>query len=374
MFESLKSAIGSRMAANAKVAKAAQKLASTATGVPIKKILPTSAASAAAQATLANPTMNYYMSTIRWHLDTREHASILLLHDLGSHANSWSQLNIEAASLPHKGLTPTVPLNLYMPHLRNHGEGHFIADSTIGDYVNDVVSFANEVILPSSPVHIVGLGFGARIGMLAALANPSRVESVTAITNGNPFGTLSVSAAKIEALAALVRECSSLAELDARLAETIPNETERLSLLLSVKETRLPEGKKLSLLMNGDEVAQYGGSSSSIGRWPQLSNEDGSAGEPDAVAAALRKHTGGVRCHVIKSSLGGATSVDQQRLGSYFTNTEVTEMPASFASGMIRREDTEVVLHKILDKAGLIGAMADSDIEGAKTAAEMMGV
>lgn len=356
MFKSLKNAITN-------AASTSRVNTSTASGPLIKNILVSSGTQ--------TPAMNYHMSTIRWHLDTRQHVSLLLLHDFGSHPNSWSQFNIAAATLPKKGLTPTVPMNLYMPHLCNHGDGAQMANASIGDYVKDVVTFANEVILPTSPVHIVGLGFGARVGLLAALSNPARIQSVTAIMHGNPFGSSNISVSHFELLKQLVGECKSLAELNARLAEVVVNDTERINLLFNVKETRSPQGKKLALTLNASgDCSPH----TSLSRWPELRNEDGSKGEAHEVCAKLKEHTGGIKCHIIKSSLGGATSCDRTVLQSLFAKHEVSEIPANLSLGMIRKEDTEVVLHKVLDKIGLIGSMAESSIEGAKTAAAIEGL
>eukprot|EP00758_Cryptobia_borreli_P001615 Tbor_TRINITY_DN2388_c0_g1::TRINITY_DN2388_c0_g1_i1::g.109::m.109 len=302
----------------------------------IKNILPPSTATVPGR-------MPYHLSSVRWHTDIRQHTSILLLHDMGSNAKAWSSTDRWFSSLPLKGLSPKYPIQLYMPHIRNHGDGHHSQDSTTGDYLADVIQFADKVVEAQSPLHIIGHGFGGRLAMLTALAMPHRISSITVISHDDPFGPLQVPVDRLELLRKIDEQGKSnlsISQVNDKLTNTIKNEEERLSLLLNMTEVRLSRDangvpKNTTMLdSNINEIINWNSKGTT---WPTLEG----SGSEDEIATALGKDTSKILCNIITSS----PFTNKAQLDRYFPNNTIVSLASvPLNLGVLRSEDVDTVM------------------------------
>lgn len=180
--------------------------------------------------------MSYRLHQLRWHTDMRPHVSFLFVHDLGVTADaSWSPLVSAMGTLPAQGMTPVQPLLLFTPDLRNHGQSPRADGNDILDYAEDVLKFARDVVHPAKPLHLVGVGLGARVAAVAALADSARFDSLALIDGGIlAAGGWTPRIAFAESIKKPVPGPTPNAAFEA-LRSIVPDQDDRLSLLAATK-------------------------------------------------------------------------------------------------------------------------------------------
>jgi pimeloyl-ACP methyl ester carboxylesterase len=181
--------------------------------------------------------LKYRLSRNRWHLDSRDPMSMVLVHDILRCGDAMSPYTTALTRLPITGSSPLLPLDTYMPDLRNHGRSPASDDSSLLASASDLLRFTDRVVEFNSGVHLVGVGHGAWVALATALLCPTGIASVTAI---DPMTLAEAKAATVSTLQALRQlppvQGSSLASMSQHAAKLIPSERERLELLLSYEE------------------------------------------------------------------------------------------------------------------------------------------
>lgn len=128
---------------------------------------------------------------------------LVLLHGLGSHANTWTPL---LGSLSRQA-------RVLAPDLLGHGQSAAPrgADYTVGGHACRVRDLLR--LLGTSRVHVVGHSFGAGVAMSFAYQFPERVQSLTLIASGGFGPELSVllRAASLPGVVAALWACTGAA-------------------------------------------------------------------------------------------------------------------------------------------------------------------
>jgi pimeloyl-ACP methyl ester carboxylesterase len=229
------------------------------------------------QLTSARPvTLMYTLSHARWHTDMRDSRVLLLLHNAGGCNEWWSAFNSSVSLLPATGLTPSHPLRVYAPDLRNHGASPHTDSFSFWDCVADVHGFADSVVVPKPPagVDIIGHGLGGRIGAALALAtngdlHAMKINSVTCI-DAAPPGEVMPPPAHIIDLALGFQLPATLQEAEVALAKILPNEAERAMLTTAIGEDY--GTKKLRWKVNWESLRNAGMGGGPF-EWPKELNE-----------------------------------------------------------------------------------------------------
>ncbi|EPY37462.1 hypothetical protein AGDE_06472 [Angomonas deanei] len=183
----------------------------------------------------------YSLLAHRWHFDTRESSKIIAIHDFCSSNAYWhQQLNGALADLPLERLVPSKPLEVYCVDLRGHNFSSTVPVQSTNYALAcaaDVVRFHEEVVV--SPACVSGVGFGAMVGVCAALNKPEAfthavffVRSLAELFEGHFEGSGLRSVLKD-----FPSDCPTLTEANTLLKSKVPNANER-ALLLSCCETK----------------------------------------------------------------------------------------------------------------------------------------
>lgn len=187
----------------------------------------------------AHVQLRYQLFRNRWHLDSREPVSFIVLHDVFESSGAVSPFVSSITKLPTTGVSPTLPLDIFVPDLRGHGLSAVAAPESAVDmlsHTSDVLGFYDSVVEFKNTVHLIGFGHGARVALATALADPQRFASVTAVD-----AMLDASRTKNvwNALRSLPpAETQTLKTMNAALQRVVPSESERLALLLNFEEKR----------------------------------------------------------------------------------------------------------------------------------------
>uniref|UniRef100_A0A7S1MT61 AB hydrolase-1 domain-containing protein n=1 Tax=Neobodo designis TaxID=312471 RepID=A0A7S1MT61_NEODS len=227
----------------------ASKLTSAAAGASAGSVT----ASASLRVTLPPAArMRYTLCRNRWHLDSREPVSVILLHDMLRSSHAVAPITAAITRMPATGHCPTLPLDVYAPDLRYHGrtavtpamqpEAPPTSSSMVLEHVSDVVRFASSSVVEfPQAIHLVGVGHGARVALAAAAACPGAFRSVTAI---DAAADEAATSALLNALRQLPSDVSkeTLATLAAKAKAAIPHEQDRLDVLADFAEPGTANG------------------------------------------------------------------------------------------------------------------------------------
>ena len=287
----------------------------------------------------------YYLATARWHMDQRPIVNVLLVHDLVGSAESWSPLTNAIARFPQGPFSPANPLYMYAVELRGHRNSPSLpedSDVTMMSHVCDVSAFCAKHFHHSSetPAHVVGLGFGARVAALHALANPESTASLTLLLpQGNLFANAELSLPKLQLVAEVAQKSKSLADCHKSLRAKVPNPTELANLLHHLVEDAATGQVKLTL-----DCRQL--ASPSLVAWPSSIGNGVKFGPAQPVT-------------VLHSS---STIVDAQvvsRTKALFPAVNFVATSANLTLGGISREDGSLLAEQLLQfSAGIVQAQA----------------
>lgn len=193
----------------------------------------------------------YYLSSLRWHGDSRPASAVIAVHDILSTGKSWTPFVRSLSQLPVRNVegttqvyTATNPLDVYALDLRMHGKAFELSATKESSYLlqcaADVAAFREAYIASGTKLHLVGIGVGAQVCALASLAMPTHVSSLTMLTSSGDSALVSTSCSvesvkeSLQMLSDAIFASSSWTELQEMLKKRIPNEWERMLLLQHV--------------------------------------------------------------------------------------------------------------------------------------------
>jgi pimeloyl-ACP methyl ester carboxylesterase len=144
---------------------------------------------------------------------------VVVLHGLLGSARNWATIARQLGE-SHR---------VFCLDLRNHGESPWAETMTFGEMAEDVAAFLDRHDLPSATV--IGHSMGGKVAMRLALSHGERVTrlmvvDVAPVTYDHSFADYLEAMQRVD-LASTTRR----AEIDARLAEAIPDQGVRAFLL-----------------------------------------------------------------------------------------------------------------------------------------------
>lgn len=181
--------------------------------------------------------LRYQLFRNRWHLDSRDPLSFVVLHDVFTAGQSLSPYVAGITRIPVRGVSPIVPLDVYVPDLRCHGLSPAATDVSILAQASDVLEFIRGAVEFKESVHIVGFGHGARVALAAGLVAPTQITTITAIDAAmDEERTKNIR----EALKQLPPvEGTTLASMNDALSRLMPTERDRLGVMLNYYESNV---------------------------------------------------------------------------------------------------------------------------------------
>ncbi|CCW67152.1 unnamed protein product [Phytomonas sp. Hart1] len=185
----------------------------------------------------------YHHASFRWHLDSRAAVKLIAVHDFLSSSNFCQDAFYKTiTTLPLAKLTLTEPLELYAVDLRGH---HFseklwtpaeVEESYAWASAGDIVRLQREVVVNTA--RVLGVGFGAMVAALAALAAPEAVQSLTLLVKD--YAQLYRCDPTAYDLRAIIqdapKDARTIADLNAYLKPKLPHPLDREFLLGNLKE------------------------------------------------------------------------------------------------------------------------------------------
>jgi pimeloyl-ACP methyl ester carboxylesterase len=292
----------------------------------------------------------YSLATARWHMDQRPIVNMVLVHDLMGSAEAWSPLTNSIARFPQGPYSPASPLYMYSVELRGHRKSLDPADvrnsegATMMSHACDVSDFCSRHLIHSSTgaAHVVGLGFGARVAALYALANPSQVASLTLLLpRGNLFEPADVALPKLQLLASVAQKNKTLAACRDALRPLVPNPTELVNLLHLLEEDAGAGCVKLML-----DTRQL--VSPSLTAWPDI----GSSARLGSSQPVTVLHSSAVDEQVSK------------RTQQIFPCASFVTTRVNMALGAISREDSDLLAEQVLRYSVGIATQPVEEVEG----------
>ncbi|ORC93823.1 uncharacterized protein TM35_000017000 [Trypanosoma theileri] len=209
----------------------------------VRRVFTSSPALSALPISETPASLNYALSSFRWHLDSRSPSKAILVHDFLSSSASWQQLLHESLGrLPLSQLTPKVPLELYAVDLRGHNFSKTLPCPA--DETKFTLACAADIALHQKQIlrtdaKLVGMGFGALVACQAALHSPhSGFDSLTLYVNSpSQLMTCDPSHYSLPSIIGSVpKEIKTLNELNQFLLKRVPNTVERALIFSNVDQ------------------------------------------------------------------------------------------------------------------------------------------